>query len=254
MQLRQYNPTGLLLYEGISQIDQKTEIICIATLKSENVKTGDMIQTWILNKNINPVESIKTNEDSSICGDCKHRGPGNGKMRSCYVNVGQAPLNIYKSYHKGNYIKTDDYLFLGQKFLRIGSYGDPASVPYEVWEPLVRIASGWTGYSHQWKICDQRFKNICMASVDSEQEYTEAVQMGWRTFRVKNPEDPNLENEFSCPASPEGNNRLQCLDCLACSGTRFGRIKRGRVSIVVHGSKAKISGWNHNDSKNYQSV
>lgn len=250
LELKQFKASGVILYDGVSQLDLKSEIIAIATLKSENIKTGDMIQTWIVNKNINPVEAIKINEDESICGSCIHRGTGEGKNRSCYVNVGQAPLNIWRSYHKGNYILPVDYSFVKNRFLRIGSYGDPVAVPYDVWEPLVKTALGWSAYTHQWRQSDQRFKSICMASVDSVEEYTEAVQKGWRTFRVKGEEEPNLKGEFSCPASPEGGSRRQCLTCLACSGTRFDKIKNGRVSIVVHGSKAKLSGWK-NVKQNY---
>lgn len=245
MNLEQFKSNGIILYEGESAIN-KAEIICIATLRSANVKTGDMIQTWILNKNINPVEAIKTNDDESICGDCKHRGPGGGVSRSCYVNVGQAPLNVWRSYHNNKYIKTKDTSFVKNRFLRIGSYGDPATVPFEIWKPLVDNCLGWSAYSHMWKYCDQRFKDICMASVDNIEEYEHAIHKGWRTFRVKNPGEENLNGEFSCPASDEGGNRMQCINCLACSGTKFNKIRNGRVSIVIHGSKAKISGWKNN--------
>ena len=58
--------TGVVLYEGISSIDQKP-IVAIATLKTSNTKTGNLIQTWIMRQDINPMQAIKSNEDYSVC-------------------------------------------------------------------------------------------------------------------------------------------------------------------------------------------
>jgi len=85
---------GFVLYHGASTLDG-APIVAIATLKTANRKTGDMVQTWIMREDIKPVESIHTGADSSVCGDCPLRGyieTRNGKttnrMRGCYVNVG----------------------------------------------------------------------------------------------------------------------------------------------------------------------
>lgn len=229
---------GFVFYDGPSQINGKP-IIGVATLKTDNPKTGDMVQTWIINKNESPTDSIFRGTDDSICGDCKHRG-NNGKGRSCYVSVANAPYQIFKAYQENKYPPFNQgltSLVKGRK-TRLGAYGDPCAVPYEVWTRLLEGSAGWTGYTHAFKYGDQRFKNICMASVDSEEEFAQAKEMGWRAFRVRNSEDLLLKGEFMCPASEEGGKRLTCEDCLACSGTRFDRVKGGDVSIIVHGRKA----------------
>ena len=64
---------GIVFYRGPSQIDGKP-IVAVATLKSNNRKTGDMIQTWILRSMMSPIRALATGGDRSICGDCFHRG------------------------------------------------------------------------------------------------------------------------------------------------------------------------------------
>jgi len=41
--------------------------------KSKNIKTGAMVQVFILAKGIHPIEAARTGADSAICGDCIHR-------------------------------------------------------------------------------------------------------------------------------------------------------------------------------------
>ena len=84
---------GYVLQRGKSPIDGKPFVV-IATMESKNTKTGNMIQVWILREDINPVEAIATGDDYTVCGDCPHRKQADGS-RSCYVNVGQAPRQIY---------------------------------------------------------------------------------------------------------------------------------------------------------------
>ena len=79
---------GFVLYEGPSLIDG-APIVVVATLKTSNIKTGDMVQTWILRSDIEPHHAVKSGDDLSICGDCIHRPANQG---SCYVTVFQAPL------------------------------------------------------------------------------------------------------------------------------------------------------------------
>ena len=84
---------GLVLHEGPSPIDGEP-IVSIATLHSNNRKTGDMVQIWILRQDMAPMEAIKSGGDRSICGGCPHRGTGT--KRSCYVNVFRAPAAIWQ--------------------------------------------------------------------------------------------------------------------------------------------------------------
>jgi len=73
-----------------------------------------------------------------------------------------------------------------------------------------------------------------MASVDTPAERVEAEAMGWRTFRVRLPDEALLPHEAICPASAEAGHKLTCEKCMACDGAN-GR--RGRIAIVVHCAK-----------------
>jgi hypothetical protein len=130
--------------------------------------------------------------------------------------------------------------------LRIGSYGDPAAVPFYVWAMLLGVVKNWTGYTHQWHTdIDNRFKNIVMASVDNDVEKTDANNAGWRTFRVTPVNATSYaKNEIGCPAAEENGKKTTCENCGLCSGMKFGRNKNVKnVAIVAHGrSKKRFSG------------
>tara|TARA_R110002153_G_scaffold48394_4_gene136482 strand:+ start:141 stop:860 length:720 start_codon:yes stop_codon:yes gene_type:complete len=229
---------GFILFEGPSEIDG-APIVVIGTgfdKRSANTKTGNMIQTWIIRNDIEPHRAIKEGKDFSICGDCKLRGDGAGKKRACYVIVHNAPLSVYRSYVKGNYEKasTSDLESLGSgHMIRLGSYGDPAAVPLRIWSAITKNATGFTGYTHRWKLAP-KYKVFTMASADTEKERAEAIAMGWRTFRVKHEGEPVLAGEVICPATTVG---LSCAACMSCRGTS-GSLK-STIVIDAHGSGKK---------------
>ena len=76
---------GYVLHEGPSPFDGQP-IVSIATLHSSNRKTGDMVQTWILPRDLHPLDAVKTGQDSCICGNCPHRG--SGTKRTCLRECG----------------------------------------------------------------------------------------------------------------------------------------------------------------------
>ena len=231
---------GFIFYRGPSPIDG-APIVAIATLKSKNSKTGDMVQTWILREDVSPLDAIQSGADASICGNCAHRGR-KGKKRTCYVDIGKSPSSVWSAYHRGQYIDLSDdpdtaaHLING-RIVRMGAYGDPAMVPVKQWRMLLAAAGGRTGYTHAWRrMWAQALRPYVMASVDSVQEQDIARAMGWRTFRVRAETEPLESNEFACPASPEGGERMQCIDCQACDG---GRATKASATIIVHGAMAK---------------
>lgn len=224
--------SGVIVWEGKSQLDKKP-IVFIATENSKNIKTGPMLQTWILRRFINPVQAIKTGQDESICGDCKFRGG------VCYVNVAQAPNQVYKTYRAGKYPKIkNDYSFFENKIVRCGSYGESVAVPIHIWHEILAVCAGNTGYTHQWKKPQFAwYKEFCMASVDSEIEHQQALKMGWRTFRVKGKNDSVGEDEVICPASAEAGYKSTCAKCLLCAGTSK---QAKNIVINSHGLSHKI--------------
>jgi hypothetical protein len=225
-------PSGYVLYRGPSLLDG-APIVAIATLTSDNRKTGNMLQTWILREDMSPVAASKAGADASICGECPQRHSLGG---ACYVNIGQAPGSVWRAYKRGAYPSAEFYLAreaqgAGRK-VRLGAYGDPAAVPLNVWQDLLRYATGWTGYTHQWRIAPA-YRAYCMASVDNDAERATAHAMGWRTFRVTESAETVGDREFVCVSESKG---TACADCLACNGRNPQKFA-GSVVITVHGAR-----------------
>lgn len=227
------NPKGFIIYEGNSVLDG-APIVVIATLETSNVKTGKMVQTWIMRSDIEPHQAVKSGQDESVCGGCPHRHYLGG---SCYVLPFQAPLGVYRAYKRGSYPKlTAEYFWMlnGRK-LRAGAYGDPAAVPYYIWKGLFALASGGTGYTHQagHPNFDPRILEFCMVSADTPKQAQKFHKQGLRTFRVKTEDAPLLAGEIECLADSKG---LSCEECLLCSGAT---VRGAAVVINVHGQRAK---------------
>lgn len=233
---------GYVIFEGASSYDGQPIAVIVTGIKSKssNSKTGDMVQTYILRSDIDPVAALKIGADQSICGDCIHR-PILSKQTgeaSCYVNVGQGPLAVWKAYKKGNYPKADASfvaeLIKGKK-VRFGSYGDPCVAPVELFQQLASAASGHTGYTHRWRDTSfdlQSWSPLVMASVDNIWEQQTARALGMRYFRVSIGIDELQDREVRCPASAEMGKRTTCVSCTLCSGTS---IKAKSVVIADHG-------------------
>lgn len=232
--------TGVAIYRGPSMLDG-APIVAVALFGSSNTKTGNMVQTYILREDVSPVAAIREGLDASICGDCVHRGvigadgrPGKG-TRTCYVNIGQGPTIVHKSLAADLYPAVPSRGLFAGRFVRLGTYGDPAAVPFEVWADVLHGTVGHNGYTHQWRACDARFRALCMASADTPKEREEARAAGWRVFRTR-PDTSKLAGEFVCPASAEAGYKLQCAACKACGGTSSKA--RADVVITVHGGSA----------------
>lgn len=223
----QKKSTGYVVYHGPSTIDGKN-IVGIVTMKSLNVKTGDMPQLWILPADVAPNVAIKTGEDRSVCGDCMLRHYNEG---ACYVRVEQEPLTTWKAWKRDAYTVIADvgYNVFKDRTIRLGAYGDPQALPIEVLKKIKQHAKYCTSYTHQWRTASEDMKAISMASVDNRMEYEEAVSNGWRTFRLVAEEDKLMEGEITCPAITHG---TQCADCRLCSGSSHGKVN---IAVPVHG-------------------
>ena len=230
------------LYDGPSIIDGAPIIVLLTGLakSSKNGKTGDMLQTWILRKDVAPHDAIKTGEDSSVCGNCPLR-PLNFNAtpkaervssRKCYVKVHHAPLSTWKANRDLPVTPSAEVVpMLDGRPVRFGSYGDPAAVPAWVWEPL-RPGRNFTGYTHQWK--DITATSL-MASVHSETERSEARAKGYRTFRIIRNVAERVSGEVLCPASKEAGAKTDCATCGLCMGDAHGKgLKARDVAIVAH--------------------
>jgi hypothetical protein len=269
---RQMKPkyNSYCFYDGASQLDRRFPIIavmsnCQTNKEDYNIKTGDMLQTYIIMRWTHPQDAIDIGLDSCICGKCPHmRGWKthivNGKIkivRTCYVNIGKGVASIYESFHKGNIPIVSSTVaatiqVVAGKQTRIGSYGDPVAVPFPVWGDLLRYSLGHRGYTHQWRMkLAQPFKGVLQASCDNYTDQYEAEQAGWGTFTVL-PEHDYVNRRHvayskgmkQCPSDPFINEmrtfrnmlpmHTDCVGCpasLQCDGD-------SHVVIRAHGSAA----------------
>lgn len=243
--------TGFCFYNGPSEIDGKP-IMGVAIFDSTNRKTGNMVQTYIMRSDISPTIAASNGEDESICGNCAYRkrnikiwhpkkGWLSANKRRCYVNLGQGPLAVYKSFCKGNYPDISSNPSLLQKIsgamLRLGTYGDPMAIPYQSWLPLLQAdIQGHTGYSHQWdndKLASPWIGKL-MASVENASQRLRAIAKGWRVFQVLNTWDDSASNSLGvCPSSKEyiakTGKKIPCSSCKLCNGSK------ANIGIRGHG-------------------
>ena len=227
---------GYVIYEGLSPIDQQP-IVAIATLKTSNRKTGNMVQVWILRADVSPVDAISDGSDRSICGDCPHRKQSSTGRRTCYVNVGQAPLAVWRAYKRGAYDKVESPQAVADLFkdrgIRWGAYGDPGILPIGVISNYNSLVQFHTGYTHQWRHGFTHDKiGVFQASTDGLLDHLEASTLGWKTFTVvKKHEQPTYAKQ--CPATVE-NSQAQCITCSLCNGARSD------IFVHAHGPSANF--------------
>tara|TARA_R110002096_G_scaffold66682_2_gene162208 strand:- start:30223 stop:30999 length:777 start_codon:yes stop_codon:yes gene_type:complete len=250
---------GYIVYEGPSRLDGKP-IVCIVTgvgNKSEwskNEKTGPLAQVWILRSDVSPIQAVNDGEDESICGKCILRGvirknpdgSSSNKMRSCYVDIKNAPRAVYQAYVDGKYPPLTDDVRWKNQATRLCAYGDSSAIPYSISKDLISRGNGkWTGYTHSKSSHANPLKKLLMASVHSKDEAEKMHKKGWRTFRTMSPGDSLMPNEIMCPASKEEGKRLTCETCLACSGTGPKNRRKDAVSIAIyaHGSPSKMGSY-----------
>jgi hypothetical protein len=237
---------GFTIYHGPSTIDG-APIVAVLTLKSENPKTGSIPQLWILPADTEPHTAAKAGADVSVCGGCPHRPRSGG---SCYVILHRGPLSVYRTWQRGGYPQATTaqlaawFAAAAPRAVRLGAYGDPLAVPFNVLEDFANIArdAGATvlGYTHRWRHPSAApYRKLCMASVDTIAEQRDARSRGWRTFRVMAPDENLTPGERMCPAL-EG---MTCNACRACDGMNSPDSRD--VAIPVHGSNAvrKFSTW-----------
>jgi len=233
--------TGVILFEGSSSYDGKQIVVIMTGIKtvSSNTKTGDMLQTYILLQDVNPIEAVKNGSDISICGDCKHRptlAKETGEAR-CYVNVGQGATMVWKAYKRGNYPRVtiaEAIDIVKDRNVRFGTYGDPCVAPFEIFKALADNCKRFTGYTHRWqdRQFDMNWASILMASVDNIWEQQTAKALGMRYFRVQIGYNAPMDGEINCPASKEAGAKTTCTNCCLCSGTTT---KAKNIVIADHG-------------------
>lgn len=238
----------MIIYKGPSLIDG-SPIVAIAIAKSGNIKTGNMVQTYIIRSDMSPMAASKSGLDYAICGACVHRGTPTdnpdkkiAERRSCYVNLGQGPTRVWDALTRGIYPEVQGHANIADigkgRMVRLGTYGDPAAVPSYIWESLISQASGHTAYTHQSNVAGAQARpDFMMISADSVSQAQDAWSRGERTFRViKSVSEAVKGSEIICPASKEAGQVTTCAKCGLCGGAN---VKAKSIAIVDHGPQRK---------------
>jgi hypothetical protein len=234
---------GAILYQGPSSVDGAPIIVALVGIAtaSTNSKTGAMLQTYILPASVAPIPAMRSGSDVTVCGDCPHRSKASGGSGACYVNIGQGPRAVYDAWARGIYptLSRDEACEVIEatgRGLRVGTYGDPASVPAagRFWRPLISAAAFHRGYTHAAHLPrGQGLRGVVMASADSPTERDAFRELGWAAFRVAESDADRAAGEARCPASAEAGRRVTCDSCpIGCAGDGLS------VAIVAHGSTA----------------
>jgi hypothetical protein len=220
-----------------SQLANGRQVVILAKLKA-NKKTGRMIQLAFLDPT---VDQRRIDPDQPNGQGCDRRCSA---FDGCYVqsfvfHIGSI-AGALAEYQAGTMpaIEFGQFLNVVESAAtptRIGEFGDPASVEFDVIDRIVLASrqAGWTGYSHHWRNCDQRLAQYVMASVETETDYQLARSMGWRCFQVG--------------GQVVKGQRLECLNTsqgLACAACRLCRGNEMKFDIVIeaHGRNAKRIG------------
>jgi hypothetical protein len=243
-------PLGIVLHRGQSPFASGQYVVIALLGKSSNEKTGGMIQTYVIvDDAAKPTETVKAGTDSIVCGDCPLRGILGKMGRACYVNLGQGPRAVHQAYLAGKYAEYDPAIhdrFFAGKMIRWGTYGEPVLIPLATVQHLNGLASGWTGYTHQWSKPEfAAYRDVFMASVHDSRSADHAKHLGWRYFRSAVDATPG-PGEIVCPASKEAGKRTTCADCGICNG-RGPNDTPNRVSVVIaiHGGFGVMAAAKH---------
>jgi hypothetical protein len=236
------NRNTVEIYRGPSRIDGAQIVVLLSGLKAKadnaNRKTGAMLQTYILRADMDPTSAVMAGADASICGGCTHRrrfDSERGKdVRTCYVNLGHGPRSVHLSWSRGNIASVElasAAELARDRMVRLGTYGDPAAVPADIWRGLLAYASGWTGYTHQ--AASPKFRDVlewCQVSADILADAESARAAGVGSFRVLAIGEDPAPFETLCPSL----SGVQCIDCGACSG-----FAGESIAIPAHGPSAR---------------
>ena len=251
---------SVVFWRGPSPVDGAPILVAVSGIAkaSDNSKTGDMAQSWIMRGDVRPTDAIKSGDDSSVCGGCQlrpfivkqRRATGDTETQPCYVNVGHAPVSIWDAIARGNVpdvAPREAGRLAGSRGVRgrQGGYGDPANVPMAVWEEFEAgiLESAPTGkpgtsYTHAWRETPAMAR-WSMASIDPTMGDTAAVRLeakalGFRTYRVMPVGGTLQDGEIICP---ESSGRVQCADCGLCGGNRTPGAKDIAIPVIVKGGR-----------------
>lgn len=236
--------SGCVLFRGRSPFvsDGDDQFAAIMTFRSDNRKTGNMAQIWLIAENESPLEARKLGLYRIVCGDC-------AVAKLCYVNLAYRPRTLYAAYKRGDYPDYDwqahAHVVAGSG-VRFGAYGDPVLLPLWLVQSFANLSGGnYTGYTHQWRRPEyQIFRPYFMASCETIADTQLAESMGWRWYMVTTQE--SVPGAVLCPNQNTALKQVVlCNTCWACNGAKDRPVGAAqRRSIIAH-----PTGWAHADKR-----
>jgi hypothetical protein len=216
---------SMLLYDGPSLFDPDERIFVVASIGSENKKTGNCVTIWFLNASEHPVTSRTHEDGGGVCGNAEVRCALSGM--GCYVDRSTGVGGLWKSAVAGNLQPFNEERFTAAIArvggVRVGGDGDCACAPEWVLRLIRRcwVNSGakfWANYSHFWQLERMQFASAwTMASVHSARDAYRAGHMGWRVFWSVPFDGDQPAGLVKCPHADDAS--IQCRDCNLCGGT-----------------------------------
>jgi len=202
-------------------------LVFTALSGSSNRKTGDMVQTYLLDR-----ETLTSEPKvfGAKCVECP-------MVNKCYVSrdkmsVRKALARLLGEERTSYAHATLDQVLplLSGRKVRLGTYGDPSALPLDDLKAIVSACEGHTGYTHFWASIDTEYSAHLMASVEDATGELLAQGLGYRTFRVITKEDTERSVSSVAVECLNTSSGLTCAECLLCSGTEG---KGRKVSIWI---------------------
>lgn len=250
--LGHYHKGGsVILWTGDSCLEPGQQVAAVLRFTSRNSKTGPMHQLSFYN--VYPDDHPYGEHIGAGCLLCPLR-------ESCYVLAG--PNGRFRliglrasDFDKMPMVSSRYWSRLLTHSLRVGEYGDGASVPYSVLSRIIGAAPDHTGYTHFWRDADQRLSRFLMASVETLAGVHQAQAAGWRCYycvdcgrdcdkdtgeqvrRLRaHLQGHNLSDFIVCPFYTHG---VTCFDCGLCRGL----LRHKSIIAPVHGTlKRRFTG------------
>ena len=211
---------GYVLFEGVSHLGPDPIVVIANTFQvaSNNEKIGDMIQVWIMLRDIAPQKAAKVfGLAKSVCGNCAYRHDKGGL---CYVTLFRAPRAIWEAYQLNKYSRDPNGIsIVANAIQNFGhtSYSESAIRFLNSKDPTLK--------EHALNVAKKS-----MLSAKSKKESLRLNALGFKTFRpVENIEDL-LAHENLCAADRLG---LTCRECMQCHGVDADQSH----GVIVHGTK-----------------
>ena len=206
---------GYVLYEGVSHLGDDPIVVIATNVDSyaENIKTGNMVQIWIMLKDIAPHNAGARSK--SVCGNCAYRHDKGGL---CYVRLGEAPLSIWNAYKRGRYSLDP----MGLNLIRNWIF-HKGHTAYS--ESAIRFLNHKTLGSYAQFVASK-----VMLSAKTAKEADRLNGLGFKTFRPVFTMKEARPYEDLCASDRIG---LECVECMECSGSNS---KNSHV-VLVHGAK-----------------